>query len=220
VPALEPWLPAERLQREYEAVGFFLSGHPLDDYAAALKRLRVQSWAEFARAVKTGAGAGRVAGTVVSRTERRTKSGSKMGIIGLSDPSGHYEAVLFAEGLAQYRDLLEPGSAVRLFLTAEVQGDEVRARIQSVEPLDEAAARMHRGLRVFLRDAEPLPGVARRLEASQRNGGEAADGEVSVVLLLRNGSEVEVKLPGRFKVSPQIAGAIKAVSGVVTVEAL
>ena len=35
-----------------------------------------------------------------------------------------------------------------------------------------------------------------------------------------NGSEVEVKLPGRFKVSPQIAGAIKAVSGVVTVEAL
>ena len=224
VPALEPWLPAERLQREYEAVGFYLSGHPLDDYAAALKRLRVQSWAEFARAVKTGAGAGRVAGTVVSRTERRTKSGSKMGIIGLSDPSGHYEAVLFAEGLAQYRDLLEPGSAVLLFLTAEVQGDEVRARIQSVEPLDEAAARMHRGLRVFLRDAEPLAGVARRLEASQKggngNGAEAADGEVSMVLLLGNGSEVEVKLPGRFKVSPQIAGAIKAVSGVVTVEAL
>jgi DNA polymerase-3 subunit alpha len=224
VPALEPWLPAERLQREYEAVGFFLSGHPLDDYAAALKRLRVQSWAEFARAVKTGAGAGRVAGTVVSRTERRTKTGSKMGIIGLSDPSGHYEAVLFAEGLAQYRDLLEPGSAVLLFLTAEVQGDEVRARIQSVEPLDEAAARMHRGLRVFLRDTQPLAGVARRLEASQKggngNGAEAADGEVSMVLLLRNGSEVEVKLPGRFKVSPQIAGAIKAVSGVVTVEAL
>jgi DNA polymerase-3 subunit alpha len=223
VPALEPWLPAERLQREYEAVGFFLSGHPLDDYAAALKRLRVQSWAEFARAVKTGAGAGRVAGTVVSRTERRTKSGSKIGIIGLSDPSGHYEAVLFAEGLAQYRDLLEPGSAVLLFLTAEVQGDEVRARIQSVEPLDEAAARMHRGLRVFLRDAEPLPGVARRLQASQKGGngnGAEADGEVSMVLLLRNGSEVEVKLPGRFKVSPQIAGAIKAVSGVVTVEAL
>jgi DNA polymerase-3 subunit alpha len=224
VSALEPWLPAERLQREYEAVGFFLSGHPLDDYAAALKRLRVQSWAEFARAVKTGVGAGRVAGTVVSRTERRTKSGSKMGIIGLSDPSGHYEAVLFAEGLAQYRDLLEPGTAVLLFLTAEVQGDEVRARIQSVEPLDEAAARMHRGLRVFLRDAEPLAGVARRLEASQKggngNGAEAADGEVSMVLLLQNGSEVEVKLPGRFKVSPQIAGAIKAVSGVVTVEAL
>ena len=226
ISTMEPWLPAERLQREYDAIGFFLSGHPLDDYAAALKRLRVQSWGEFSRAVKNGVGAGRVAGTVVSRTERRTKSGSKMGIIGLSDPSGHYEAVLFAEGLAQYRDLLEPGTAVLLFLTAEVQGDEVRARIQSAEPLDEAAARMQRGLRVFLRDAQPLAGVARRLEPSAKNGKpaekatEAADGEVSIVLLLANGNEVEVKLPGRFKVSPQIAGAIKAVTGVVTVEAL
>jgi DNA polymerase-3 subunit alpha len=242
LPALEAWLPAERLQREYEAVGFFLSGHPLDDYAAALKRLRVQSWAEFSRAVKAGAGAGRVAGTVVSRIERRTRNGTKMGIIGLSDPSGHYEAVLFAEGLAQYRELLEPGTAVLLLLSAEVQAEEVRARIQSVEPLDEAAARMQKGLRVFLRDEEPLAGVARRLEPARngagRNGkassngngggngnghgggGDAADGEVSMVLLLQNGSEVEVKLPGRFKVSPQIAGAIKAVTGVVTVEAL
>jgi len=60
IPAVEPWLPAERLQREYDAIGFFLSGHPLDDYAATLKRMRVQSWAEFSRAVKAGASAGRL----------------------------------------------------------------------------------------------------------------------------------------------------------------
>ena len=180
LPAIEPWLPAERLQREYDAVGFFLSGHPLDDYAAALKRLRVQSWAEFSRAVKTGATAGRVAGTVVSRMERRTKTGNKMGIIGLSDPTGHYEAVLFSEGLAQYRDLLEPGTAVLLFLGAEVQGDEVRARIQSAEPLDAAAAKLHKGLRVFLRDDAPLEGVAKRLEpiARQPRRPDHGDGEV------------------------------------------
>src|SRR5690348_10413426 len=192
LPQIESWLPAERLRREYEAVGFFLSGHPLDDYAAVLKKLRVQPWAEFARAVKAGATAGRVAATVVSRTERRTRTGSKMGIIGLSDPSGHFEAVVFSEGLAEHRDLLEPGNAVLLFLSAEVQGDEVRARIQSVEPLDSAAASLQKGLRVFLRDGAPLDAVAKRLEPavrSQANG----DGEVSVVLLLKRGTEVEVK---------------------------
>ena len=114
LPKVEPWLPAERLQKEFDAIGFFLSGHPLDDYMVALKRLRVQSWAEFARAVKSGANAGRVAGTVVGRTERRTRTGSKMGIFALSDPSGHYEAIVFSEGLAQFRDMLEPGSAVLL----------------------------------------------------------------------------------------------------------
>ena len=65
-------------------------------------------------------------------------------------------------------------------------------------------------------------GLVRRLQptGSSRNGADQSDGEVSMVLMLQNGSEVEVKLPGRFKVSPQIAGAIKAVAGVVTVEAL
>ncbi len=174
LPNLEPWLPAERLRREYEAVGFFLSGHPLDDYAAVLKKLRVQPWVEFARAVKSGASAGRVAATVVSRTERRTRMGTKMGIIGLSDPTGHYEAVIFAEGLAEHRDQLEPGSAVLLFLSAEMQGDDVRARIQSVEPLDKAAENLHKGLRVFLRNETPLEQVAKRLQpaprANQANG--------------------------------------------------
>ena len=165
---IEPWLPAERLQKEFDAIGFFLTGHPLDDYAATLKRMRVQSWAEFARAVRTGANVGRVAGTVVARTERRTRTGSKMGIIGLSDPTGHYEAVVFSEGLAQFRDLLEPGAAVLLMLSAELQGDDVRARIQMVEPLDQAAAKLSKGLRVFLRAEAPIESVAKRLEGSQR----------------------------------------------------
>jgi DNA polymerase-3 subunit alpha len=219
LPQAEPWLPAERLKREYDAVGFFLSGHPLDDYASVLKKMRVQSWAEFARAVKSGATtAGKIAATVVSRQERRTRTGNKMGIFGLSDPSGAFEAIVFSEGLAEYRDLLEPGAAVLLLLSAQVEGDEVRARIQSAEPLDTAAANLAKGLRVFLRDPAPIDGLAKRLEPAPRaNNG---DGEVSVVLLLGQGTEVEVKLPGRFKVSPQIAGAIKSVPGVVQVEAL
>src|SRR4051812_3199211 len=237
LPQIEPWLPAERLRREYDAIGFFLSGHPLDDYAVALKRLRVQSWAEFSRAVKTGATAGKVAATVVSRLERRTKTGNKMGIIGLSDPTGHFEAVLFSEGLAQYRDILEPGTAVLLQLGAELQGEDVRARVLHAEPLDAAAAKTQKGLRIFLRDTRPLDSIVRRLqmpEAGAPNGAPAAsgrapaakpppragDGDVSLVMMLDLETEVEMKLPGRFPVSPQIAGAIKAVAGVVDVQTL
>jgi DNA polymerase-3 subunit alpha len=211
IPAVESWLAADRLRREYDAIGFFLSGHPLDEYMPLLQKLKVQSWTEFSRSVKSGASAGRVAATVVSRTERRTKTGNKMGIFGLSDPTGHYEAIVFAEGLQLYRDILEPGSPVLLFLSAEAQGDEIRARIQSAEPLDQAASKLQKGLRVFLRDQAPLEPVAKRLDGK-------GDGEVSMILQLGGGAEVEVKLPGRFKVSPQIAGAIKAVPGVLDVQ--
>jgi DNA polymerase-3 subunit alpha len=149
---------------------------------------------------------------VISRAERRTKTGNKMGIIGLSDPSGQYEAVLFQEGLQQYRELLEPGNAVLLFLSAEAQGEDVRARIQSVERLDQAAEKVQKSLQIFLRDPAPLDTITNRLEAR-------GDGEVRFVLMLSDGGEVDVKLPGRYKVSPQIAGAIKALPGVVMVEA-
>ena len=221
LPQVEPWLPAERLRREYDAIGFFLSGHPLDDYATVLKRLRVQSWAEFSRAVKTGATAGKVAATVVSRMERRTKTGNKMGIIGLSDPTGHFEAVLFSEGLAQYREVLEPGAAVLLQLGAELQGEDVRARVLHAEPLDDAAAKTQKGLRIFVRDTRPLESIAKRLQMPEAGQGAAArglqakpasapaggaDGDVSLVMMLDLETEVEMKLPGRFKVSPQIAG--------------
>lgn len=216
---VEEWLPTERLNKEYEAIGFFLSGHPLDDYSTALKRMRVQPWADFVKAVKAGAGAGRLAASVVSRVERRTKSGTKMGVLGLSDPTGHFEAVIFSEGLAQFRDLLEPGSAVLLQVAAEAQGDEVRVRINHVESLDEAAVKTQRGLRVFLQSKDPIELVARRLNGGANERAEGA-GEVSLVLMLDNGAEVEVKLPGRYPVSPQVAGAMKAVPGVVEVEAL
>jgi len=227
LPAIDAWLPAERLRREYDAIGFFLSGHPLDDYATVLKRLRVQSWAEFSRAVKTGATAGKVAATVVSRMERRTKTGNKMGIIGLSDPTGHFEAVLFSEGLAQFREVLEPGAAVLLQLGAELQGEEVRARVLHAEPLDDAAAKTQKGLRIFLRNTKSLESIAKRLQgpaggtgAAAPQGRTAGEGDVSLVLMLDLETEVEMKLPGRYKVSPQIAGAIKAVSGVVDVQTI
>jgi DNA polymerase-3 subunit alpha len=157
-----------------------------------------------------------------------------MGIIGLSDPTGHFEAVLFSEGLAQYREVLEPGAAVLLQLGAELQGEDVRARVLHAEPLDDAAAKTQKGLRIFVRDTRPLDSIARRLqmpEAAPQAGSARAnqakpipagggDGDVSLVMMLDLETEVEMKLPGRFKVSPQIAGAIKAVSGVVDVQTL
>jgi DNA polymerase-3 subunit alpha len=169
--------------------------------------------------------------------ERRTKTGNKMGIMGLSDPTGHFEAVLFSEGLAQYRDVLEPGTAVLLQLGAELQGEDVRARVLHAEPLDDAAAKTQKGLRIFVRDTRPLDSIVKRLhgpEAPSSSGGlplkgpapapsprgNGGDGEVSLVMMLDLQTEVEMKLPGRFKVSPQIAGAIKAVSGVVDVQTL
>ncbi len=211
LPPTEPWLPAERLQREFAVVGFYLSAHPLDEYAPVLKLQRVQNWTDFSEAVRRGAAAGRLAGTVTARQERKTKTGNRMGIVQFSDPTGQFEAILFAEALNAFRDQLEPGRSVVVQVAAEDRPEGISVRIISVKPLDAMSGGLKQ-LRVFLRAEDPLRSIERHLP----RGG---DGDVSLVLLLDEGSrEVEVQLPGRYQISPQIASALRAVSGIEHVE--
>jgi DNA polymerase-3 subunit alpha len=173
--------------------------------------MRVQTWASFSESVRNGAAAGRLAGTVTAREERRIRSGSKMAVVHLSDPTGSYEAVLFSEGLAQYRDHLEPGRSVVVLVSAEDRPEGINVRIQSLESLDAVMAGLKQ-IRVFVRDAATIPGIEKHLA-------QKGEGEASLVLLLDEGRrEVEVRLPGRRPVTPQVASAIRALNGVVQVE--
>ncbi len=212
LPRVEPWSAAERLKREFDAAGFFLSGHPLDVYRSLGRRLRLQRWSDFTASVKRGATAGRLAAIVLDRMERRTKSGSKMGIFQLSDESGQYEAIIFQEGLTQYRPLLEKGAAVLLTLSGALEGDDVRARIVTAEPLAAVAAKSLKGLRIYLQDAAPLEKVKRRLATK-------GEGEVAVVVTREAGAEeIEIRLPGGYLISAEVFGALSAIPGVLSVE--
>lgn len=207
----EPWPLVDRLKAEHAAVGFYLSGHPLDDYADALQRLSVPNFADFSRFVKGGASHGRLAASVLDRQERRTKTGNKMGIVTFSDRSTQFEGVLFAEGLAQLRPLLEPGNVLLLTVSATFEADSVRCRILDAEPLDKAVTKIHRAMKIFVRHDVPLAGLQQRLA---RRG----EGNVSVVILMdESDGEVEIRLPGQFDLNPNVMGSIKAMNGVVDV---
>ncbi|HEX4764685.1 MAG TPA: DNA polymerase III subunit alpha [Lichenihabitans sp.] len=212
VPKAASWPAAERLRREFDAIGFFLSGHPLDGYGRVLERLKVESWANFAKSVRAGASSARLAATVLDRTERRTKSGNKIGIVDLSDPTGQYEAILFQETLNAHRDLFEKGATVLVTVQASAEGDDVRVRIVAAEGLDAAACRIGRGLRIHLRDEASLGPIA---ETLRRQG----EGEIAVVVPFSGGArEVELRLPGRFEISPEIATKLRSLSGITQVE--
>jgi len=212
LPLCEAWSAGETLNREFQAVGFYLSAHPLDEYSQILEKMRIQPFADFEHSVKNGASAGRLAGTITAKQERKTRQGKAMGIVLISDPSGQYEAVIFEEGLNRYRDDLVPGQSVILQVGADMRDDAVSVRINSVEPLEKAASREERDMTIFLRDEEPLQYLSGLLD-------KRGNGRVSLILIQNNGQrEIELQLPNRYQVTSKIQSAIKAVPGVLDVE--
>ncbi|HFC04603.1 MAG TPA: DNA polymerase III subunit alpha, partial [Rhizobiales bacterium] len=186
LPVTEPWLPLEKLNAEFEAIGFYLSGHPLDDYLSSFGALNVDTYTGFVeKALKKGARAGKLAGTVVARQERTSKSGNKFAFVSFSDPTGQYETVCFGDLLGNVREMLEPGTGVILRVEADVEDEEVKLRLQGVELLDKAVNNVAQGLTIFVRDETPLDSIAKRLT----NGGKSP---VKLVVQVENAQEISV----------------------------
>lgn len=215
LPAPDDWLPTERLAEEHAAVGFYLSGHPLDDYAGPLKRKRVLTYAELVATGRTGVSA-RIAGSVMSKQERKSARGSRYAFVQLSDPTGMYEATVFSDTLAAHRDDLEPGRNVVLTVDPEIDGDQVKMVARSVQAIDSAVKdAAPAGLRIWVNEVRALDSIKARLDAAGKGRG----GPVNIVVSLPDkAQEVELSLPGEYPVTPQIKGAIKAAAGVVFLE--
>jgi DNA polymerase-3 subunit alpha len=216
LPKAEPWTPVQRLDEELAAVGFYLSGHPLDDMVAALRRRRTDLLADVIPKAEAGAEAFRMAGVVRRKQERASQSsGEKFAFVTLSDPTGEYEVLFPPESLRKCRDLLEPGKAVAIKVRAKARDGEVRFFGDDAEPVDKAVENAVAGLRVHVapRSAE-IEALKRRLE----NVGNPRGGEIILVANIDRGREVEMKLPGRFTLDASVRGALKTAPGVVFVE--
>ncbi len=216
------WTPMEKLTAEFEAVGFYLSGHPLDQYQSLLARLGIRRYAEFEAAAEYGSSTGRLAGIVVSARERKSQRGNKFAFAMFSDMSGQFEAVIFSDTLNACGHLLKPGTPVVIGVEAERDGDTLKMRVQSLEALDEVAASVQRGLKLVLdaaviaRQKNWKKEILERLQPKASNGRKG--GEIRLVMALpERGRELEMAVPGSFDVSPQQAGILSTVPGVLEV---
>ena len=217
IPKTEMWTPVERLDQELAAVGFYLSGHPLDDMVEALRRKRVDLLTDAVAKAEAGAEALRMAGVVRRKQEKPGRTGEKFAFVTLSDPTGEYEVLFPPEALRSCREALEPGKAVAIRVRAKAKDGEVRFFGDSAEPIEKAIENVVAGLRVHLapRSAE-IEALKARLEGSINDRG----GEIILIAGVGAGREVEVKLPGRFTLNNAVRGALKSAPGVVFVEDL
>ncbi len=236
LPDGSDWLPLDRLGAEQTAIGFYLSGHPLDDYMAPLKRKGVLTLAELALRAAGGAMVARIAGTVTARQERKSARGNRFAFVGVQDPTGSCEVTVFSDVLEASRAQLEPGQNVVLTVEANLEGETLKLLARAVQPIDLVVADAgSSGLRIHVQHAEAVNSVALLLgrvaaDAARgqngtangaANGGNRSRGPIALCINDRDtGREIDVTLAQTYPVNPQIRGAIKSLAGVVMVEDL
>ncbi|WP_407648307.1 DNA polymerase III subunit alpha [Harenicola maris] len=220
MPEMNAWLPNEQLAEEHKAIGFYLSGHPLDDYLPNLKRKGIMTLEEVALRVQDGPALVKMAGSVAGRQERKSARGNRFAFVQLSDPTGLYEVTMFSEALEKSRDHLETGANIILTAEATLESEQLKLLGRGVTPIDALADQDGGGgVVVYLETPEAAGLVASLLERAAQDAVTKARGSVSVCLLdPALPGEVTLELGDRFPLNPQIKGALKSLGGVVMVE--
>ncbi|MGO9483621.1 MAG: DNA polymerase III subunit alpha [Rhodomicrobium sp.] len=206
------WGLLETLDAELAAAGFYLSGHPLDDFAEQLARLNVMRWSAFsARAQAHGRAEARLAATVTYRQDRKAKSGNRFAFAGFSDPTGQFEAVIFADTLASAGDKLEPGKNVLISVEGEAEGETVKVRVQAVQSLDEVLGKGAKHIAITATEKLQIADLMKHLS---REGSL----EIKLVVELREQAKaIEFSLGSNFSVSARQLSALKTLPGILQV---
>jgi len=135
--AIQDWPALEKLRHEFAAVGFYLTTHPLNAYGTSLEQIGVLPVSDMLARAQDGTY--RLAGIVITKQERVAKSGQRYAFVQLSDATGVFEVTVFSELLSQYRDMLEPGTALFVSVSAQFSDETVRLTCQDIENLEKAA---------------------------------------------------------------------------------
>ena len=221
MPDVEDWQAMDRLREEFDAVGFYLSAHPLDAYERVLARRRVRPSSDLLD-VREG-GAFRLAGTFVSKKEMTSKSGKRFAFVTFSDASGTFEAMAFSEILAEHGELLVPGNSMIVDCALSLDGEATRMTIQRLVNIETAAAEAAsaaKELHLYVDSADPLPALRDVLERDRNgdNNGRRKKGKVLVTARLHdNNEEVIINLGAEFALSHEMSLAVRSLPGVLDV---
>jgi DNA polymerase-3 subunit alpha len=206
------WEEREKLRREKESLGFYITGHPLDRFKAEIGRFStctIQALGGLSERTAV-----KVAGVVGSLKVKRTKKGDKMAILTLEDQTGSVEVILFPDVFTAASPLLKGDEPLLVQGTAEVEESSVKIISSEIASLEEVRQKAVRNVFIGLR-GECL---SREKLKDIRNLLFRYPGESSVLLRVEpdQGESVIVAAHPHLSVSPcrELIEEIEAITGV------
>ena len=133
---IEDWKFEERLSKEFEAVGFFISDHPLNQFTEIFDDYKIMDYSSFTS--REDLKESNIAATLLKVQERKTAKGNSYAVLKLTDLSSVFELFIFSDVLEFNREVLKEGSSLILTLFKNISNDEnrlTRINVQKIASL-------------------------------------------------------------------------------------
>jgi DNA polymerase-3 subunit alpha len=202
------WNNLNQIEREAQALGFYLSNHPMDIYDRYLKRMRVDKIADLQN--KSDGEGTRLAGIITSKSERISKKGRRYITAELSDSTGSTRLNFFKdEVILSFRSVATEEKPV--VITAEVKMGEGEMSLfgSSIKLLDEAIKDTEREIIIYINKPQGANLVKNILDKDARG-----NTKVTIMVLVQEGEYAELMVPGKFRILPEIIDVLRGIDGV------
>jgi len=133
VNKIDDWKFEERLSKEFESVGFFISDHPLNQFTEIFDDYKIIDYSNFisSNEIKNG----NIACTLLKLQERKTAKGNSYAVLKLTDLNSVFELFIFSDILELNREILKEGSSLILTLVKNISNDENRFKRINVQKI-------------------------------------------------------------------------------------
>ena len=213
---IEDWNSSEKLKKEYEAIGFYLSAHPLDDYSKLFKSQKIEKFSELNEILKSGPKLIKISGSVLSKQERISSKGNKFAFIQFSDPSGFFEVTAFSDILDLYNNLLQPSQNLILSCQATLEENQPKLLLRKVEKISDVLNSLEDlGIRIFIDDHNAVTFLKEQLEIL--NNENLKKSPIKIVVISKE-FDVELDLPNSYRINNDVINSINHIPGVLQVE--
>ncbi|QCE32187.1 DNA polymerase III subunit alpha [Acetobacteraceae bacterium] len=198
------WKNSQRLQEEALAIGFYLTEHPLESYENFLKKMHVTPISEIENLdIGSEERILSIAGIVVQKKERPTRSGKKMAWLTLSDSQGICEFVMFSETLEEARPFIKEGEEVFASISVRKEEEALRLTARRVTSLEMEMQKGKTKMLVFVSGEAGIQGLKEKLDMFQGGAGRIA------LLFKKQNDQFILELPGFYRTTPKLLEQIK-----------
>ncbi|MFV0321051.1 MAG: DNA polymerase III subunit alpha [Alphaproteobacteria bacterium] len=207
------WDQTDRLDQEYDVIGFYLTGHPVDVWKKELNLLGVRKYVTIKDLMHTERVS--LAGNIVNIRRITTKKGDRMAILTISDPSGIFETVLFPKNYEKYGSLLETGELIFIRATVKRKDGDLSIEAGRIMNLEQAVNANSSSLLIGIEGATALDEIADLLNES-KEGNAFAHLEMNV----DQTTILNILLKSHFTIDPKVIMRLRNLPTVYKVEQL